>query len=93
MAHPKKSGESPKDHILYNELVDCFGSLANVNAKTLFSGRRKGLFGAIDKADKEANDDSTDCQTDADKAESKSEGTNETKRNRNKGSLQLIIIY
>ena len=86
MAHPKKSGESPKDHILYNELVDCFGSLANVNAKTLFSGRRKGLFGAIDKADKEATDDSPE-DPDVDKSGQKDDDTKETKRNRNKGSF------
>ena len=87
MLHPKKSGEKPRTHILENELIDCFGSMSNVNAKNVYSTRRVKLSGPMAMAAKEAEaaggdnpDDTTDTSTDdkdkADKKARKNAGTN-----------------
>ena len=93
--HPKKSGEEAlKRHILENELIDCFGSMSNVRAKTVFSTRRQGLLstGAPTGDDgRNVGDDNVDGDGDGDKPDTTTGEKEKTKRNRNRG--KYIYCY
>ena len=64
--------------------------MANINAKTLFSGRRKGLFAAMGKADDEAADACSDDKDDSQNKDEPKDDEKKEKRNRTKGKDNFI---
>ena len=68
--------------------------------KTLFSGRRKGLFAAMGKADDEATDACSDDKDESQNKDDSKDDEKKEKRNRNKGinsfylpTSNYILLY